>query len=145
MTIHRIERVSRPSGIRSRSSLVFGMGGGGSGGSAHVPMLASPNSGTPTTTGSTGATVVLSGAGWGRLYVGVVTNAGSATNAQIIAGTGGNLVAGASLNQAATAGGTQTVATIAGLTTGTAYQVIFLVVAGNNQVSNQSSVNLTTS
>lgn len=130
---------------QNRGITTFGKGGGGSGGTAFdMPILSSPNAGTPTSSGTSNATVSLAGVGSGRLYVGVVTDTGSATNAQIIAGTGGNLVAAASTNQAVTAIGTQTVASIGSLTAATIYQIIFLVVAGNNQVSNQSSVTLTT-
>jgi len=143
MTTQARNRFGRPT--RSRGETTFGQGGGGAGGSAfNIPVLSAPDDGTPTSSGTSGAFVTLAGVGSGRLYVGVVTNGGTATNAQIIAGTGGNLVAGASTNQLVNAIGTQTVTTIAGLAAATAYQIIFLVVAGNNQVSNQSSVNLTT-
>jgi hypothetical protein len=54
------------------------------------------------------------------------------------------LVAGSTGNQAVTASGTQTVASIGGLTTATTYQIKFLVVAGNGVTSAQASVNLTT-
>lgn len=129
---------------RTRASTIFGQGGqSGSGGAADIPILSTPTDGTPTSTGATSATVD-STAGSGRLYVGVVTDGGSATNQQIIDGTGGNLVAAASTNQVVNASGTQTVATISGLTASTQYQIIYLHVGGNNQVSNQSSVGLLT-
>jgi len=129
---------------RTRDSAIFGVSSNsGSGSALDVPILSSPADGTPTSTGATDATV-SSTAGSGRLYVGVVTDGGTATNAQIITGTGGNLVAAASTNQTVTASGTQTVALIEGLSAATAYQIIYLHVGGNNQQSNQSSVNLTT-
>lgn len=137
-----------PVNVRSREPRavggLFGAGGASGGQASTVPALTAPNAGTPTSSGTTNATVVAN-VGSGRLYVGVVTNGGTATNAQIIAGTGGNLVGGASSsNQQINATGTQTVASITGLASATAYQILFLAVAGNGAVSNQSSVNLTT-
>jgi hypothetical protein len=123
---------------------MFGVGGGGGMGSAaDVPILSSPTDGTPTNAGATDATV-SSTAGSGTLYVGVVSDGGAATNAEIIAGSGGNLVAGASTSQAVTASGTQTVAAITGLAAATQYQILYLHVGGNNQQSNQASVGLLT-
>ena len=81
--------------------------------------------------------------GTGILYYGAVTDGGVCTNAQLIAGTGGNLVAASCGSQAITASGTQTVAAITGLNTGTAYQIKFLAY-GAGFYSLQSSVNLTT-
>jgi hypothetical protein len=128
---------------RVRNAVLFGWVLSGSGG-ADIPVLSSPNAGTPNSTGTVNATVSLSVVGSGRLYWAVVTNTGSATNAQIKAGTGGNIVAGSSGSQVVTTGGTQTVASLSGLTTGTLYQLLFLETGGNGQDSAQSSVNLTT-
>lgn len=106
-----------------------------------VPVLSSPNAGTPTSNGTTNATV-SSTVGNGTLYWCVVTNGGSATNAQIIAGSGGNIVVAG--NQAVSVTGTQTVASITGLSSSTLYQIIFLQVSASGGTSSQSSVNLTT-
>lgn len=126
------------------STGLFGAGGGAGGGSSTtIPLLTSPGAGTPTSSGTTNA-VVTSNVGSGRLYRGCVTNGGSATNAQLIAGTGGNLVAASCGSQQINASGVQTISSITGLTTLTTYQILTLVVAGDNQVSNQASVSLTT-
>lgn len=108
---------------------------------SYAPIISSPNAGTPTSSGTTNATVV-SDQGSGRLYWAVVTNGGSATNAQIKAGTGGNIVVAG--NQQVNASGTQTVSSITGLTTATTYQILFLHVNPSSQDSNQASVSLTT-
>ena len=137
-----MNNANRP--VRERSPFLFGRGASGDGGGvlAAIPLLSAPGPGTANTTGTANA-VVTSSAGTGRLYVGIVTNTGSCTDAQLIAGSGGNLVAGSTSNQAITTSGIQTVATITGLTTGTLYQIKFLsVVEGIS--SAQASVNLTT-
>ncbi len=114
-------------------------------GGAEIPVvLAAPNAGTPTADGSTGAFVVAQTITPGTLYWAVVTNGGSATDAQIIAGTGGNIVAGAVGNQAVTAAGKQTIATITGLASATTYQIKFLLVSIGGKNSAQVSVSLTT-
>lgn len=110
--------------------------------SSPAPVLSSPNAGTPSSSGTANATV-SSTQGSGRLYWAVVTNGGSATNAQIRAGTGGNIVVAG--NQAVNASGTQTVVSITGLTTATTYQILFLHTNPSSQDSNQASVSLTTS
>ena len=129
-------------GPRVSGTPIFGViRGTGGGAFTDIPVLSSPGAGTPSTT-STANAVVTSSAGSGRLYWAVVTNGGSATNAQIIAGSGGNIVVAGS--QAITASGIQTVASITGLTTGTTYQILYLVVGGSGLVSLQSSVTLIT-
>jgi hypothetical protein len=80
--------------------------------------------------------------GNGTLYWAVVTNIGSATDAQIKAGSGGDIVAAG--NQAVSATGAQTVASITGLVPGTLYQIKFLHADAAANDSNQASVNLTT-
>lgn len=109
------------------------------------PVLSSPNAGTPTSTGSTGQAVTTD-QGSGTLYWGVVTNAGSATNAQLKAGTGGNLVGTAGNHGALTvnAKGVQSPGTITGLTTATTYQILYLHTNPQSQDSAQASVSLTT-
>jgi len=105
------------------------------------PVISSPNAGTPTSTGTTDATVSTD-EGNGTLYWAVVTNAGSATDAQIKAGSGGNIVAAGS--QAVIGTGTQTVASITGLAIGTLHQIKFLHADAAANDSAQASVNLTT-
>jgi hypothetical protein len=132
---------------RVRSATPFGVGAGSAGGagSLQAPVLTSPSAGTPTSDGATSAGVTTD-QGSGRLYWAVVTNGGSATNAQIIAASGGNIVAaaGAKGNQVVNAKGAQTIATITGLTTATTYQILYLHVNALSQESNQASVSLTT-
>lgn len=117
------------------------------GGDVTAPVLSSANAGTPTGDGTTGASVSTANDANGTLYWAVVTNGGSCTDAQLKAGSGGNIVsvAGAHNNQAVTATGTQTIIDITGLASSTAYQIKFLHrdAAGND--SAQASVNLTTS
>ena len=129
--------------LRVRPQLLFGtplpLKGGGS--APELPVLSAPDAGTPAVDGTSNATVA-STAGSGRLYWAVVTDGGAATNAQIIAGSGGNIVVAG--NQAITASGTQTVASISGLATATTYQILFLAVDGKGSQSNQSSVTLVT-
>ncbi len=107
-----------------------------------APALTSPTDGTPTPTGATNATVDTD-VGNGTLYWAVVTNAGSCTNAQLKAGTGGNIAAQGG-SQAVSGTGTQTVASITGLTTATAYQIKFLHTSAGGSDSAQASVDLTT-
>lgn len=128
----RIDRPDRPT-LNNRLS--------GGGPASVAPILTAPNAGTPTSSGTTNATVVTD-QGSGRLYWAVVTNGGAATNAQIKAGAGGNIVVAGS--QQVNAKGTQTVASITGLTTATTYQILFLHSNAMSQDSNQASVSLTT-
>lgn len=109
---------------------------------AIAPVLSSASAGTPTTTGTTGAAITTN-CGSGTLYYGLVTNGGSCTNAQLIAGTGGNLVAGTTGNQAVSATGAQSF-NISGAAGSTTYQIKTLHVVQGAQ-SNQGSVSLTTS
>ena len=112
-------------------------------GDSTAPTLSNPTAGTPTSDGATSAGVTTN-EGNGTLYWAVVTNGGSCTDAQLKAGTGGNIVSGVSGNQAVSGSGAQTIATITGLTASTAYQIKFLQrdAAGND--SSQASVDLTT-
>jgi hypothetical protein len=114
------------------------------GGDVTPPTLSAPTAGTPTSDGSTGAGVTTN-EGNGTLYWAVVTNGGSCTDAQLKAGSGGNIVAGKAGNQAVSTTGAQTIATITGLSASTTYQIKFLQrdAAGND--SSQASVSLTTS
>lgn len=106
-----------------------------------APVLSSPNAGTPTADGTTNATV-SSTVGNGTLYWAAVTDAGVATDAQIKAGSGGDIVVAG--NQSVSGTGTQTVASITGLTTATVYQIKFLQTSAGGADSAQSSVTLTT-
>lgn len=112
-------------------------------GDSTAPVLSSPSAGTPTSTGTTNATVSTD-EGNGTLYWAVVTNTGSATDAQLKAGSGGNIVAGVAGSQAVSGTGTQTVSSITGLAVGTLYQIKFLHTDAAANDSNQASVNLTT-
>jgi len=137
------ERIQGLRGDRSRDSVgLFGYQTTGGGGSLSV-VLTSPDDGTPTSSGTSNA-LVTSSVGSGILYRGCVSNGGSCTNAQLIAGTGGNLVAASCGNQAITASGVQTITSITGLDSATTYQIKFLAYSGGFY-SLQSSVDLTTS
>lgn len=103
--------------------------------------LSNAADGTPTADGATDATVDTDCPD-GTLYWAAVTNAGSATDAQIIAGSGGDIVAAG--NQAVTASGTQTVSSITGLSASTAYQIKYLQRSADSIDSSQASVDLTT-
>ena len=132
--------------MRERRSRVrgplFGLKGT-SGGGLDIPILTAASDGTPTADGATGAGVTTT-VGSGRLYWAVVTNAGSCTDTQLIAGAGGDIVAGKAANQAVNGSGAQTIANITGLAAATTYQIKYLHVGGNNAVSAQASVDLTT-
>lgn len=140
MTISPVTRIGG-SGI----STISGIGGSGisSGSGAVAPVLSNPTDGTPTSDGCTNATVDTD-TGNGTLYWAVVTNGGSATDAQIKAGSGGNIVPGIAGSQVISGTGTQTVASITGLSLLTAYQIKFLQTSAAALDSNQESVNLTT-
>lgn len=132
----------RPRRSRARSQFLFGRSGS-SGGGLDIPILSAASDGTPTGDGATGAGVTTT-VGSGRLYWAVVTNGGSCTDAQLIAGAGGNIVAGKAANQAVNQSGAQTIVDITGLTGATTYQIKYLHVGGNNAASAQASVDLTT-
>ena len=107
-----------------------------------APALTNATDGTPTSTGATNATVDTD-VGDGTLYWAVVTDAGTCTAAQLKAASGGNIVTGG--NQAVSGTGTQTVASITGLTAATAYQIKYLQTSAGGADSAQASVDLTTS
>lgn len=131
-------------GTRSRGALMFGMGPGAAGSPRPpAPVLTSPNAGTPTADGTNGANVTTD-QGTGRLYWAVVTNGGSATDAQLKAGSGGNIVAGKAGSQLVGLAGVLTIPGITGLTTATTYQIKFLQSNVDSKDSAQASVNLTT-
>lgn len=108
-----------------------------------APTLSSATAGTPTTDGATSFGVTTN-EGNGTLYWAVVTNGGSCTDAQLKAGSGGNIVAGKAGSQVVSGTGAQTVTSVTGLSSSTTYQIKFLHrdAAGND--SSQASVSLTT-
>lgn len=110
---------------------------------AIAPTLSNPQDGTPTSDGATGASVD-SNEGNGTLYWAVLTDGGTCTNAQLKAGSGGNIVAGKAGNQAVSSSGTQTIPNITGLSAGTNYEIVWLQrdAAGND--SGQAATGLTT-
>lgn len=112
-------------------------------GDSTAPVLSSATAGTPTSDGCTGAGVTTN-EGNGTLYWAVVTNGGSCTDAQLKAGSGGNIVSGKAGNQAVTTTGAQTIADITGLTASTVYQIKFLQRDTGGNDSAQASANLTT-
>lgn len=105
--------------------------------------LTSPSDGTPTSDGATGAGVTTN-TGNGTLYWAVVTDGGSATDAEIKAGTGGDIVPGVADNQAVSADGAQTIEDITGLDSSTTYAILYLQTDRSGNDSAQSSVALTT-
>lgn len=106
-----------------------------------VPALSGATDGTPTSDGATDVTVSTT-VGNGTLYWAVVTDGGAATNQQIKAGGGGDIVVAGS--QAVSGTGTQTVALIDGLEPSTDYQILFLQTNSIGSDSAQASVDLTT-
>ena len=106
-----------------------------------APALTSPTDGTPTTDGTDNATVD-STVGNGTLYWAVLADGGSATDAQIKAGSGGDIVVAGSQGVSGT--GTQTVVEITGLESGTDYEIVFLQTSAGGADSSQVSVALTT-
>ena len=110
-----------------------------------APTLSSPSMGSVTSAG--GAPTVTTNKASGTLYYAVLTNGGSATDAQIIAGSGGNIVAGKAGNQAVTATGVNTFAAVTGLLGSTDYEVVFLQVDAESpaNTSAQATAGFTTS
>lgn len=108
-----------------------------------VPSLTNANAGTPDSTSTTGASVD-SDVGNGRLYWAVLTAGGTCTNAQLKAGSGGNIVSGKSGNQSVLGTGTQPLSDITGLTPSTTYILVFLQTNSIGSDSAQASVALVT-
>lgn len=113
------------------------------GGDVTPPTLSSATAGTPHSTGTNGAGVTTN-EGNGTLYWAVVTNAGSATNAQIKAGSGGNIVSGKAGSQSISSTGPKTIPGITGLSSSTTYQIKFLHTDSSANDSTQASISLTT-
>lgn len=105
-----------------------------------VPALTNPNAGTPTSSGTTNATVDTT-VGDGTLYWAVVPDAGTATDAQIKNGGGTVIVRG---QQSVSGTGTQTIAAITGLVTATSYEILFIQTNSIGSDSAQATVGLTT-
>jgi len=106
-----------------------------------VPALSGATDGTPTADGATDVTVSTT-VGNGTLYWAVVTNGGAATNAQIKAGSGGDIVVAGS--QAVSGTGTQTIPLIEGLEPETEYEILFVQTNSLGSDSAQASVPLET-
>lgn len=106
------------------------------------PVLSAATLGTLTDVG--GVPTVTTDTGNGTLYYAVVTNGGSATNAQIKAGTGGNIVAGKASSQAVVSTGVKTFSAVTGLTANTTYQILYLQTSAGGSDSNQASYSFTT-
>ena len=113
------------------------------GGDVTAPTLSSADEGTPTADGCTGASVSTN-EGNGTLYWAVVSNGGSATDAQIKAGSGGNIVSGKAGSQSVSSTGTQVISSITGLSAATGYQLLFLHSDASSNDSSQASVDLFT-
>lgn len=105
------------------------------------PILSSPTAGTPANTSTANATVSTN-TGNGTLYWAVVTDGGAATTAQIKAGSGGNIISAGS--QAVSGTGTQTIASMTGLSSGTNYQIVYVHTNSSSINSAQSQIPLRT-
>lgn len=108
-----------------------------------APTLSAASAGTPTTDGATGAGVTTNESG-GTLYWAVVTDGGSCTDAQLKAGSGGNIVSGKAGSQSVVASGAQSLSAITGLSAGTTYQIKYLHRDASGNDSSQASVSLAT-
>lgn len=107
------------------------------------PVLTNPTTGTPSQTGCSGASVTTDQDN-GTLYWAFVTNGGSCTDAQLIAGSGGNILAVAHGSQSVANTGVQTIGIVNGLTPNTTYQIKFLHQNSLAENSAQVSASLTT-
>lgn len=105
--------------------------------------LTSPTAGTITT--SSAVPSVSTDEANGTIYCAIVTSGGSCTDAQLKAGSGGNIVVGKASNQPVTQSATpQVFAAVTGLTIGTAYDIKYLHRNTNGRDSAQSSASFTT-
>lgn len=107
-----------------------------------APVLSSPLMDDLTTEG--GVPTVTTNQDNGTLYYAILTNGGSATDAQIKAGAGGDIVAGKADSQAVSATGVQTFAEVTGLLQDTAYEVVFLQTNDDTLDSAQAEAGFTT-
>lgn len=124
--------------IDAIDAAIAGTEGGGS-----APVLTGPTTGTATQTGCVSATVTTDESG-GTLYWAFVTNGGSCTDAQLIAGSGGNIISSVKGSQAVASLGVQTLGTINGLQPNTTFQIKYLHRDSDTNNSNQASASLTT-
>lgn len=108
-----------------------------------VPALTNAADGTPTSDGATGSSVDTD-VGDGTLYWAVLTNGGSATDAEIKAGTGGDIVDSVAGAQGVSGTGTQTIGDITGLEPETDYEIVFLQTNSIGSDSAQATVALLT-
>ena len=109
-----------------------------------APTLSNATAGTLTIDGTTGAGVTTNENNL-TLYWAVLTNDGSCTNPQLIAGSGGNIIAGQSGNQAIGGiAGAKTIPDITGLDAATDYEIVFLQVDSAGNISAQATIGFTT-
>lgn len=113
------------------------------GGDTVAPILSSPDNGTETADGTTnfGATTNKGGGG---LYWAVTTDNGSATVAQIVLGSGGNIIAGKAGRVSIGDPGAILVAAVTGLTTATNYELFFVHVDERGNRSDSVTVGFLT-
>jgi len=121
---------------KARKRMPKNIRAGGPVDNVYPAVLSDASIGTEGATSFVGASVSTTGVS-GRLYWAIITVGGVATNAQIIAGSGGSIVSGKAGNQAVTGAGTQTLGTIT-VASGS-YELIFLHVLSNGLASNQAS------
>ena len=107
-----------------------------------APTLSSQSMDTLTNEG--GVPTVTTDESSGKLYYAVLTDAGSASDAQIKAGTGGNIVEGKAGNKDITADGVNTFVAVTGLDAATAYEVVFLHTDAWGNDSDQVEAGFTT-
>lgn len=121
-----------------RSLIYFGASGMGSGSSDRLAVLSSASIGTPAAASFLAPSVVTD-LGEGILYWALVTNGGSATNDQILNGSGGNIVAGKAGSVNVTAAGTITLSNITGLGAATTYQILYMQLNTTGNLTAQTS------
>ena len=112
-------------------------------GDSTSPTLSSPQNGTETTDGATNFGVTTNEDN-GTLYWAILTDGGSCTDAQLKAGSGGNIVAGKAGTQAISSTGAKTIASVTGLSDNVDYEIVFLHRDAVGNDSSQATVGLTT-
>ena len=121
-----------------RSLIYFGASGMGSGSSNRLAVLSSASIGTSAASSFLAPSVVTD-LGEGILYWALVTNGGSATNDQILNGSGGNIVAGKAGSVNVTAAGIITLGNITGLGATTTYQILYMQLNATGNLTGQTS------
>jgi hypothetical protein len=89
-----------------------------------LPFLYGGSIASPTSSG--GTPTISTDTATGTIYYGVVTNGGTATLAQLEAGSGGDIIAGKSGNQAVSTYGSQSLPAVSGLSFLTEYQCLVM-------------------